>query len=365
MPRKYEPDCAVWEITLRCNLSCSHCGSTAGKGRDDELTTREALDLCDQLAEIGTKMTSLMGGEPLVRKDWQEIGLRCLDNGMETAIVSNGLLVKKELKSIKKIDPKVVGLSLDGLKGTHDKIRSKKGSFDMVMEAAKVLRENDIETTFITTVSKINFSELPAIRDLIADKDIAWQVQVAMPIGRFQRDFLISEEEFYALCQFIYETRKQLGFQRLPIAGGHCIGYESYFNPKISKWEGCQAGISVLGIASDGGIRGCLSIPEEVTVGNIKNTSLEDIWDNDDNFPYTRLFNEGLLGENCAGCSSGARCMGGCSSMSYSLAGMFNNNPYCLARMERELLSQGFFSKRLLKIADKVKRKQMEIVAKR
>ena len=94
---EYEPDCAVWEITLKCNLNCTHCGSTAGKIRKNELTTKEALTLSDQLAEIGTKMTSLMGGEPLLRKDWQQIGLRTLDNGMEIALVSNGILIKKEI----------------------------------------------------------------------------------------------------------------------------------------------------------------------------------------------------------------------------------------------------------------------------
>ena len=171
MVREYEPDCAVWEITLKCNLHCTHCGSIAGKTRKNELTTKEALALCDQLAEIGTKMTSLMGGEPLLRKDWQQIGLRILENGMETAIVSNGILVKKEIERIKKIDPKVVGISLDGLENTHDTIRGRKGTYRKVFKAAEILRKNNIETTFITTVSKLNFHLIrrlckPVVRSL-------------------------------------------------------------------------------------------------------------------------------------------------------------------------------------------------------
>lgn len=35
----------VWELTLRCNLSCGHCGSLARRARANELDTAEALDV--------------------------------------------------------------------------------------------------------------------------------------------------------------------------------------------------------------------------------------------------------------------------------------------------------------------------------
>ena len=139
------------------------------------------------------------------------------------------------------------------------------------------------------------------------------------------------------------------------------IGYDSYFNPKVSTWTGCQAGTEVIGIASDGGIRGCLSISEEITLGNIREKPLINIWDDDENFKFTRLYNEQILGENCSGCSSAVNCKGGCSSMSYSLTGSFNNNPYCQARLERELLEQGFLGKKLLHMADWVRKKQVDL----
>ncbi|MEH2299051.1 MAG: hypothetical protein V7K88_08390 [Nostoc sp.] len=40
---------AVWEITLKCNLACQHCGSRAGHTRANELSTAEALDLVRQM----------------------------------------------------------------------------------------------------------------------------------------------------------------------------------------------------------------------------------------------------------------------------------------------------------------------------
>ena len=57
------PSIAVWEITLRCNLGCCHCGSRAARARPDELSTTEALDLVRQFADLGLKEVTLIGGE--------------------------------------------------------------------------------------------------------------------------------------------------------------------------------------------------------------------------------------------------------------------------------------------------------------
>ena len=64
------PIYAVWEITLKCDLACRHCGSRAGHARPDELTTAECLDLVRQMAELGVKEVTLIGGEAYLRDDW-------------------------------------------------------------------------------------------------------------------------------------------------------------------------------------------------------------------------------------------------------------------------------------------------------
>src|SRR6202050_4063450 len=69
----WQPVHAVWEITLACDLACRHCGSRAGHGRPDELSTEECLDLVDQMGELGVKECTLIGGEAYLRPDWIEI----------------------------------------------------------------------------------------------------------------------------------------------------------------------------------------------------------------------------------------------------------------------------------------------------
>src|SRR5512140_1688621 len=87
------PEAVVWEITFACNMQCIHCGTSAGKRRPDELSTREALDLIDELAGLGTRTITLSGGEPLMRKDWRELAARVKQHGIAAHMVTNGYKV--------------------------------------------------------------------------------------------------------------------------------------------------------------------------------------------------------------------------------------------------------------------------------
>jgi len=333
----YQLKCAVWETTLRCNLRCSHCGSSAGLPRPNELNTKECFRLCEELAELGCEDVSLMGGEPFLREDWFSIA-QCIKNlGMNLNIVSNGTILDRYIDKISQLKPKVVGISLDGMKESHEKIRGK-GTFEKVIQAIELLREKGIQTTVITTVSKINFKDLPEMKNLFYKKGINWQIQVAMPFGNFKKEQMLSKEEFYATALFIAKERIENSFKNLPVIGAHCYGYYSKILPGCS-WEGCSAGITSIGITSDGGIVGCLSMGNDRFIeGNIREKSLKEIWENPDSFSYNRKFDKNQLGPNCKDCKYGAVCKGGCNAMSYTLTGRFHNNPYCFYVIEENII---------------------------
>jgi len=101
----YKLKCAVWELTLKCNLRCSHCGSSAGIPRKNELTTKECFKLCEELADLGCKDVSLMGGEPFLREDWFQVA-QCVNNlGMNLNFVSNGIVLDRYIDKIAKLKP--------------------------------------------------------------------------------------------------------------------------------------------------------------------------------------------------------------------------------------------------------------------
>lgn len=334
----YQLDCAVWEFTLDCNLNCSHCGSSAGSPRKDELNTDECFDLCEELAEFGCEDVSLMGGEPFLREDWFQVAQCIKDLGMNLNFVSNGISLDEHIDRIARLEPKVVGISLDGMEETHDSIRGE-GSFEKAIRALKLLKREEIQTTVITTLSKLNYEDLPEMKNLLLGKNINWQLQIAMPFGNFGIEKMLSKEEFYSTALFIAKERIKNKFERFPAIGAHCYGYNSKILPGCSDWEGCPAGKSAIGITSNGGIVGCLAMGNNRFIeGKVRNRSLKEIWKNPDNFQYNRNFDETKLGANCNDCKYGPECKGGCNAMSYTVTGEFHNDPYCFHRIEEEVI---------------------------
>jgi len=340
--RKFKPVGIVWETTLRCNMNCMHCGSSAGQSRKNELNTKEAIKLVDDLQDLGTNLITMMGGEPLIRKDWKEIATHIRDNGMEVTLMTNGFLInEKMIPFLKKLDPYTVAISVDGSNAkTHDYIRRLNGSFDKCIKNLEMLRKEDINASVITTVHKKNFNELPELRDLLAGRGIAWQIQMATPVGRFPKSLILTKEDFYSVALFIASIKKNYSTKELAILGAHNFGYHSKVLPNVMlfPWMGCQAGISTVGITSDGGVKGCMSMPDEFIQGNIRQRSLKEIW-NDPNFAsYNRNFKKSDLEGECKNCKHGKQCKGGCITVSSALTGKNHCDPYCLNLIEKEIM---------------------------
>ena len=328
-----KPSCAVWEITLRCNSKCIHCGSNAGKIRHDELNTEESLNLVRNIRDCGYKGVALMGGEPLIRKDWYEIAKEIKKYRLDLSIVTNGLNLIDNLQKLKNLKPECVSLSLDG--GTakvHDYLRGMPGAFEKTINAINCLKAERFSVSVITSVSKINLYELDKIKNLLLDRDIAWQIQTTVPIGRFPRELTISREEFYTVALFIAINTKKYSFKRLPVIGAHCFGHYSRFLPNLglSPWVGCQAGKSVLGIQSNGNIKGCLTLPDEFIGGNVRTQSLKTI--------LRKIRSKRIqLKGYCADCDVVNLCQGGCLGTAYAINEF--DEPYCLRAIENQLFS--------------------------
>ena len=106
---------AVWELTLACDLKCQHCGSRAGKRRSEELTTDECLDLVRQLARMGTREVTLIGGEAYLRRDWLRIIREIRDQGMDCTLGSLHL-TEDRIKAAVDSGLQALGISVDGLR---------------------------------------------------------------------------------------------------------------------------------------------------------------------------------------------------------------------------------------------------------
>ena len=197
---RYKLEQVVWEITWKCNAKCIHCGSDCiSVKKQNELTTAECLDVIADLKQLGTEIIFLAGGDPLCREDFGAIAAAIKAQGMKVAFISNGLgLTDDNLAIIKAIDPVAFGLSIDAADAyMHDYIRGRKGCFNNVISAIKKLQDMGVEVSVVSTIHKLNYSQIPKLRELLLDLGIKyWQLQYADFIGRMPQKAMVTEAQF-------------------------------------------------------------------------------------------------------------------------------------------------------------------------
>ncbi len=352
------PVYAVWEITLRCDLACRHCGSRAGRARPDELSTAEALDLVDQMAELGVMEVTLIGGEAYLRDDHAVIAQRIVSRGLTCTMTTGGrALDEARARALRDAGVTHVSVSVDGLESTHDKLRGVAGSHASALRALAALRAAGLPVTANTQISRPSLPELDALFEQLADAGIQqWQVQITTAMGRAgdTPELMLEPYMMIDALDALARLSVRSAERGIRIWPGNNIGYfgpfEELLRGKISSRR-CSAGRGTLGIEANGDIKGCPSLPTRDYVGgNIRDARLVDIWERSPEVGFTRERDETELWGGCAGCYYASECLAGCSWTGHVLFGRRGNNPFCHHRA-LELLGKGL-RERIVRVAE-------------
>lgn len=334
----YVPEYAVWELTLHCNMRCLHCGSAAGSARKNELTIEECFRVADELLSLGCRKIAFIGGEISFYRGWEKVARRMSDGGALVNIITNAYrLGDKEIAQIKAANLSNVGISLDGMEKNHDLIRGIKGAYQRVLSAFERLNQEAIPIAVVTSLLDFNVDDLEQMHDLLAANRVEiWQIQIVNSMGNIagRQEYLLNPARIGEITNFIREKRRA---GALRVYAGDDIGYfdanEVYLRSRpgtIAVWNGCQAGLRVVGIDSVGNVKGCESIyADEFIEGNLREESLTEIWTKEGNFAYNRNFEVSMLTGACAACDKGSICRGGCRGSSYFSSGSFFESRYC------------------------------------
>lgn len=351
MDRAARPAYAVWEITLKCDLACRHCGSRAGKARQEELSTDEALDLVDQMAAMGVEEVTLIGGEVYLRDDWARIARRVKERGMICGIATGGRGFTREVaEAAAAAGVDGVSVSIDGLEATHDHLRAKHGSFRSALSALGNLRDAGVPRATNTQVNRRSMGEIGGVLDAVEPFGIyGWQVQLTVAMGRAADDpeMLLQPHDMLEVVPMLAALKGRCIQKGIRFEPGNNVGYfgpfEGVFRGKMRRGHGepCTAGTSTLGIEANGDVKGCPSLTSgDYVGGNLREASLRDIWERAAPLRFTRGRTRDDLWGFCRDCYYADECLGGCTWTSHVLFARRGNNPYCHHRA-LELLEVG------------------------
>ncbi len=334
MKRVAQPEYGLYTVELRltraCNLSCRHCSVGAGKKVDEELTVEELFDVIDQIGAMRALYLVLTGGEPLLHKDLKELVSHSTSKDLAVSIDTNGILLSKSLASdLRKEGVSSIQVSIDGAKQVHDSIRGN-GSFEKAIRGIRNSLEIGIYTTINFTVSRLNQKELPGVMELAKDLGVnSLSVERLTPTGRGSKliEFQQSPAEFRSTIKRLFSKEGIKTNCTDPLAvflKDEDLG--SYSKDEIDRriCGGCTAGVAALTISYDGEVYPCPKL--EVSCGNVKNSKLLEIWQNN------KVINElrfRKLKEGCGNCGWKNIC-GGCRAVAYGVHGDYlGKDPGC------------------------------------
>jgi radical SAM protein with 4Fe4S-binding SPASM domain len=243
-------------------------------------------------------------------------------------------------------------VSLDGLEPTHDLMRAAPGSFASATAALGFLAAAGVRVAVNTNLNRLNQADLePLYEHLRAQGARSWQVQITAPLGRAadRPALLLQPWDLLDLLPRLAALKHRAFADGITLLPGNNLGY---FGPEegllrspspdaTDHWRGCMAGRYVMGIESNGSVKGCPSLQTAHYVGgSLRERPLKDLWENTPELAFTRARTVEDLWGFCRTCPFAATCLAGCSFTAHSLFGRPGNNPYCHFRA-RSLAKQG------------------------
>jgi len=343
----------VWNSTRTCNLTCRHCYmSSDAKLYKDELSTEEAKQFIDDLADFKVPVILFSGGEPLIRPDFFELASYAEKKGIRPTLSTNGTLITREVaQKIKDIGIGYVGISLDGLRDVNDKFRGKEGAFDAAMQGIKNCVAVDQRVGLRFTINHHNIQELERIFDFIEAENINrvcfYHLVYSGRGNQMMNEDVTAEESRKAMDIIIRRTKdfEARGLKKeILTVDNHCDGIYMYLKA-VSEGDTVVAKQIEKYIAMNGGNRSGIAFGEvdpmgyvhpdqftqHHTFGNVRNRKFGDIWSDASNEIMAGLKDrKPLLKGRCSKCKYLANCNGNFRTRAEARTGDFwESDPSC------------------------------------
>jgi len=325
----------AWEITHKCNAKCLHCYSNSGPDStsDGELSTREALTLIDQLADIGLLVLAFSGGEPMLRKDWPHLVSHAVQRGLSVNIGTNGSCITGNTASVlESLGIQSVTVSLDSHReDVHDAFRRLPGLYSKAVKAIRRLAGQGVRVVVGFTPTRKNWRDGRAVIELACQLGAeAVNLSEYVPAGRGSMDLALTPNELHRVLEEWIAMREEYS-GRISIIWHDCRVGMLVPEKDRRDYVGCGAGRLLARILPDGTVTPCVFLP--TAIGNYPKSSFSDIWRHAGLMAQFRE-RTGFKG-NCGECEYLYTC-GGCRAVAYAyshgdpLAG----DPHCWVRPE-------------------------------
>lgn len=270
------------EITSKCNERCIHC-YIPHENKICHIDSNLFYDVLEQSKNMKLLHLTLSGGEPMLHKNFCDFLRKCREYDFSVNVLSNLTLLDDKIIKEMKANPFLgIQVSLYSMNpNIHDEITQMKGSFEKTKNAILKLIENDILLQISCPVMKQNKN---CYNDVIK-----WAEKHKI---RVSDDFVIIASYNHTTknlnCRLSINEIKELINDKIANNAKYLEEMEAEKKRNITSDDYvCSVCHSSICIAENGNVYPCAGWQDYV-VGNVKETSLNNIWDNSEKVQYLR-----------------------------------------------------------------------------
>lgn len=329
-----------WHLTNKCDQRCKHCYIYSGTNQvnEKELGLSECVNILDEFIQFCKRINripnlTITGGDPLLYPEIWEFLEIVRQKKISFSILGNPFHLSDEVCG-KLFEAGCVyyQMSLDGLEIMHDGLR-KPGSWKATLDSLDILKKHGIKTIIMSTVSKINYAEIPDLIELVVEKNVNIYAFARYCPTKLDVEQNISPNEYRIFLDKVWNTYQKFSksntFFTLKDHLWSLYRYEKGLlkidqkNDKDCIYGGCHLGTSHMTLLPDGTYYACRRF--ESPLGNIKDNSFYNAFFGSKMSEYRNIREI----EGCNKCELLQYCRG-CRAVAYGSTGdYFAKDPQC------------------------------------
>jgi PqqA peptide cyclase len=335
------PTTLLAELTHRCPLHCPYCSNPVDLLRaESELTTDDWKRVFSEARRLGVLQLGLSGGEPLLRKDLEELAVHARSVGLYSTLVTSGLgLTRPRAERLKEAGLEHIQISIQDSDPVVAEQIAGVRSVKHKQAAAALVRELGFAFTVNVVLHRANLDRIEEIIQLAADLG-ADRLELANTQyygwGLRNRAALQPTREQVERSREIVERAVQRYRGRMQITYVLPDYYEPFPKACYGGW-----GKVYLVIAPNGAVLPCHGATQitGLMFDNVRERSLQWIWQESEVFQMFR--GDAWMKEPCRSCPRKAVDFGGCRCQAFALTGdAANTDPVCTLTPMRRLIDQ-------------------------
>lgn len=291
------------EITSKCNERCVHC-YIPHENKISSIDHELFYNILKQCKDLRLLHLTLSGGEPMLHEHFRDFLRKCREFDFSVNVLSNLTLLDDEIIKEMKANPLLgVQVSLYSMNpNIHDAITQLKGSFNKTKKSILKLIENDIPLQISCPIMKHN-------KSCYADV-LQWAGKHKIHAGE---DYVIIGRYNHTTnnlnCRLSINEVKEVITDKALNNAKHLEQIEIEAEKKKNIMPNdfvCTVCNSSICIADNGNVYPCAGWQDYI-VGNVKETSLSDIWDTSEKVQYLRELRNSDF-PKCVQCADKAFC---------------------------------------------------------